>query len=410
VSLRAGGGREVKGHVFLLGLLAIAILSTGPISTLQTGCSSVRQSLPAITAATRHEGIQPVESSESRYSTTIVLGNVTWTATTIPSGYYYNFQQIQTPYGPGCCIDSIGKPSSEYNYNFLAYTNADYLVGPKGSIEVCGYFRQNDTFPAYLQPGRRQRAIYVMYSDNTNAIAVSVAVLNYTDGTGWHYKDIIIGGLTPNATVKVGVGTLDPYATDWNLEVDWAGVQVLYTSASGPNVASNGTGGGSIGFPSNDVLLAVPALFVLLLIIGFFVARKEPDESYGQNEATGSPTEGDHILPEDTTDQELPSPPISTPIACPECGAPVRLSNAVYCTRCGARLQEDSQQTPAQAPIQELGETCMVCRRSIRVGEETLRCPYCRHAAHSDHFLEWIHVKDSCPFCGSHLNEEELHS
>lgn len=409
----------MKRHIFLFGLLTITILATVAIFTTEATGTVTLETATRTASIARSAG-ELVGSFEHRYSTAIVTGNVTWIGTTIPSGYYYHFKQVQTPYGPGCSIDSIGKPSSELNYHFLAYTNSDFLAGPNGGVEVRGYFRQNDTFPTDLQPGRRQRALYVMYSNNPNVIAVSFYVLNSSDGTGWHYKDVVIGGLTPNATVKVGVGTVDPYATDWSMEVDWTGVEVLYTSATDPfmpgpgYIPGGGTGGGggaSSGFPSSSVILVPVLAALLLLVAAVLVSRRRPDEDYSRDEATGSVMgEVGQTQLDERTGTEQPSA-TSPSVTCPECGAPVKLEGAVYCFNCGASLGGNSQQISAQVAEKErqvLDETCMVCRLRIRVGEKTLRCPYCGKVAHRDHLLEWIHVKDFCPICRRRLDEEHL--
>jgi Zn finger protein HypA/HybF involved in hydrogenase expression len=51
---------------------------------------------------------------------------------------------------------------------------------------------------------------------------------------------------------------------------------------------------------------------------------------------------------------------------------------------------------------------CMVCNLSVRISDLPVWCPHCGNVAHREHLLEWIHVKDRCPKCGAHLNEQEI--
>jgi uncharacterized delta-60 repeat protein len=51
---------------------------------------------------------------------------------------------------------------------------------------------------------------------------------------------------------------------------------------------------------------------------------------------------------------------------------------------------------------------CMVCNLDILESDLIVRCPYCGSMAHRTHMLEWLHVKDYCPACHNHLEEENL--
>jgi hypothetical protein len=165
-------------------------------------------------------------------------GNESWYGRTNPDAHYYNFYQISTYYGTSYHIDTAG--SYDYNYQMLGWskltanTPEDYKVGADGKIRVGGYFRQSDTFDSYLQPGRRLMNIYVMYSENINSIVKTVQVLDYTDGIDWTYKGMIIDGLSPGKSVKVGVGRSDAWSTDWQLAAEWAGVEVGQGAGSPP--------------------------------------------------------------------------------------------------------------------------------------------------------------------------------
>ncbi|MFP3984968.1 MAG: PKD domain-containing protein [Candidatus Bathyarchaeia archaeon] len=173
-------------------------------------------------------------------------GSVSWYGRTNPDAHYYNFYQISTPYGTGYHIDTIG--SNDYAYHMLGWSKLtddapeDYKVGADGKIRVKGYFRQTDTLPADDQPGRRLVNICVMYSENLNKIVKTAQVLDYTDGTDWRYKGVIISGLTPGKPVKIGIGRPDSWYADWNLVVEWAGIEIYGGAGSPPNTPSQPSG------------------------------------------------------------------------------------------------------------------------------------------------------------------------
>lgn len=53
-------------------------------------------------------------------------------------------------------------------------------------------------------------------------------------------------------------------------------------------------------------------------------------------------------------------------------------------------------------------EQCIVCNLPIKDSDEIGRCPECKHAAHKDHFLEWIKIKGICPFCKRKVRADKL--
>jgi uncharacterized C2H2 Zn-finger protein len=98
-------------------------------------------------------------------------------------------------------------------------------------------------------------------------------------------------------------------------------------------------------------------------------------------------------------------------VQCPRCGASLEPSSS-YCWNCNA-----STKTSLSAYGKEAGTTtegthsgiCMVCKNPLGKEVELLFCPFCGSLAHSDHLLEWLHVKNYCPSCGRRLNENEVH-
>jgi len=60
---------------------------------------------------------------------------------TIPGGNYVNGRSINTPYGPGYHVDTIG--SDEYDYAFFGYSSTYYYSSISGSILIYGYYQIN---------------------------------------------------------------------------------------------------------------------------------------------------------------------------------------------------------------------------------------------------------------------------
>ena len=42
---------------------------------------------------------------------------------------------------------------------------------------------------------------------------------------------------------------------------------------------------------------------------------------------------------------------------------------------------------------------CSVCGKGISIFDEVLACPLCNSKAHSEHLVEWINMRHSCPIC-----------
>jgi hypothetical protein len=105
---------------------------------------------------------------------------------------------------------------------------------------------------------------------------------------------------------------------------------------------------------------------------------------------------------------------------CNHCHEVIILSNAKFCSNCGASLRHGSNDT---TPLGERvktrskrravavagnGEKCMVCDLHLNRGDDIVWCPSCGNPAHKTHLLEWIHVRNSCPVCGERLREQDL--
>jgi predicted RNA-binding Zn-ribbon protein involved in translation (DUF1610 family) len=51
---------------------------------------------------------------------------------------------------------------------------------------------------------------------------------------------------------------------------------------------------------------------------------------------------------------------------------------------------------------------CSVCNMELGSGGPFVRCPSCGSMAHRTHMLEWLHVHDYCPACGSHIDQRSI--
>jgi predicted amidophosphoribosyltransferase len=99
---------------------------------------------------------------------------------------------------------------------------------------------------------------------------------------------------------------------------------------------------------------------------------------------------------------------------CNHCEAVIMLSNAKFCSNCGARLQQAHEYViPMEAKADnhtavttEHGEECMVCNLELNEGDDVVWCPHCGNPAHKAHLLEWIRVKSTCPICRKYLSQQ----
>ncbi|NHI93149.1 MAG: hypothetical protein EAX96_11655 [Candidatus Lokiarchaeota archaeon] len=53
---------------------------------------------------------------------------------------------------------------------------------------------------------------------------------------------------------------------------------------------------------------------------------------------------------------------------------------------------------------------CIVCNLPIKKEHlsNALKCPHCNGIAHSDHLIEWIKMKGTCPYCRKRLGRSKL--
>jgi len=147
--------------------------------------------------------------------------------TTLPLDHHYNFYTFTYSGLPAYHIDTIGGPSQSgyWFFGFSANRTNTFVVDWTGKLHITGNFRQNDTFNVYLQPGRRHLKLFVLSCDATQTIMIH-EILDYTNGTSWHWVDTIIDGLPAGEVVRLGVGRRDSWSTDWKLTAEWSNVTV----------------------------------------------------------------------------------------------------------------------------------------------------------------------------------------
>ncbi|MHA1520501.1 MAG: hypothetical protein ACTSRK_09985 [Promethearchaeota archaeon] len=95
----------------------------------------------------------------------------------------------------------------------------------------------------------------------------------------------------------------------------------------------------------------------------------------------------------------------------------------VFCVQKGGREGSDLQLIiPTEDTAQDIGFDrskstikinskeslkCSVCGKAVRIFDEILACPLCNSKAHSEHLLEWISMRHSCPICKKGLELDE---
>ncbi len=81
--------------------------------------------------------------------------------------------------------------------------------------------------------------------------------------------------------------------------------------------------------------------------------------------------------------------PAAKDLTCPFCNAPITAISEI-CPSCNAQFTK-----------------CGVCNLVIG-NEPSSTCPFCKSPSHTDHLLEWLKVKGTCPVCKHKLTEAML--
>jgi len=135
---------------------------------------------------------------------------------------YVNITQIDTPYGQGISVDSIG--SADFGYDFMAYSEK-YSKPLNSQVKISGKFLKNDTF--YLREQREAgsySAIYLL-SEDASEILQRQNVLDWRDkNEEWFEKEITFTVSEEN--FRIAIGHNDIMRDDWNLYTAWADVNI----------------------------------------------------------------------------------------------------------------------------------------------------------------------------------------
>jgi outer membrane protein assembly factor BamB len=173
---------------------------------------------------------------------------------------------------------------------------------------------------------------------------------------------------------------------------------------------NNGIGGGT----NNLFLLPFVVLGVLscLVPLTFVVVRRKRRADYSRGGSVTWTEERGVQEPYGALERATSLPIPANPV-CSACGATLEPIDAPYCWNCGSSTQPSTAVSapPARERLDlRTGGKCMVCGLQLKKLDEVLSCPYCGGLAHRTHLLEWLHVKDYCPTCRSHLDEQDTHS
>lgn len=136
---------------------------------------------------------------------------------------YVNISEIQTPYGIGISVDSIGSP--DWTYLVLGLSD-EFIVPNDGIISISGKFLKNDSFyEQNMEFNRSHIAIFVV-DEVGNRTLPGVIMLNHTDQNEiWYEKETYLE-LEPGEIIRIGIGMNDGWSYDWNLYGAWADVKI----------------------------------------------------------------------------------------------------------------------------------------------------------------------------------------
>ena len=68
---------------------------------------------------------------------------------------------------------------------------------------------------------------------------------------------------------------------------------------------------------------------------------------------------------------------------CQKCHAPLKLGQET-CENCNNQVKH-----------------CSICKLPIKEGQEVSTCPHCQYPAHTNHWSQWIRMRDTCPVCNN---------
>jgi Zn finger protein HypA/HybF involved in hydrogenase expression len=222
--------------------------------------------------------------------------------------------------------------------------------------------------------------------------------VNLTDYTGFVYFNSIPFGNYTLSLSKNGYSSFN-----MNMTI-LPGLNAARTLTLAPTSQGGGGSGGGI------LILPVVSVIGLLALVGV-ISMLVVTRRHGQGEDTRHSHEWlTDYAPRVAEGQRQPVSAISSPSerVCSHCGTSIDIDRGDFCPKCGSNVKADQVVIPIQGEekraVRLLGK-CMICNLAINENEEVLWCPFCGNMAHKVHMLEWLHVKNYCPFCYMQLSE-----
>jgi uncharacterized Zn finger protein (UPF0148 family) len=95
---------------------------------------------------------------------------------------------------------------------------------------------------------------------------------------------------------------------------------------------------------------------------------------------------------------------------CSSCGSKLLIAGSTFCANCGVSLQLTSMGDVSKREDRStlLEDECMVCGLEMNPNDNLIWCPYCGNAAHREHFLAWLRLRQTCPICNQHIVVAQL--
>ena len=135
---------------------------------------------------------------------------------------YVNISELDTPYGKGISVDSIG--SSNWSYWFWGLSE-EYVVPENGIVTISGKFLKNDTFSPTAAVNRSNFEISILTNEGTEDLKRRWMLTHKDQNSQWHQKEISFD-LTPGQIIQIGLGVRDGWQTDFSHYAAWADVVI----------------------------------------------------------------------------------------------------------------------------------------------------------------------------------------
>ncbi|MFW9789010.1 MAG: hypothetical protein ACFFE1_15125, partial [Candidatus Thorarchaeota archaeon] len=148
-----------------------------------------------------------------------------WIPEVSVSGMYVEGYSIESGYS----VNTIAQPwYMTYHFYGRSANHPRFFPDQYGRIRGNGYFLQDDTFPVYLQAGRRFLLAYAIQFDyqlGEYVIRNTATVLDHNDEAGvFQFRTFCIDSLNPGETYFIACGRLDCWNSQWTLKAEWTSI------------------------------------------------------------------------------------------------------------------------------------------------------------------------------------------